>query len=261
MTACDPAWAPPPPNLALANDDVHVWHVALDQPAWLHQRLVRTLGSDELRRAERFHFEQDRKRFIVAHGLLREILGRYAGIAPGQLQFAYGRYGKPALAAPRCELSLRFNLAHSDGLALIAVARGAEVGVDVERVRPIPDVEQIAERFFSAGEHAVLRALPPGQKLEAFFNCWTRKEAYVKARGDGFACCLDRFDVSLTPGEPARLLRVDADPHDTGRWFLLELTLASGYVAALAGEGDSRRPVGWRWPEYEDAGDLPGPRL
>ena len=132
---------------------------------------------------------------------------------------------------------LRFNLSHSQGLALYAVTRGREIGVDLECIRPISDAEQIAERFFSAHENAVFRTIPAHEKPKAFFNCWTRKEAYLKALGDGLARPLDEFDVSLAPGEPAKLLRIEGAPQEASRWSLNRLEPGSGYVAALAVEG------------------------
>jgi 4'-phosphopantetheinyl transferase len=144
---------------------------------------------------------------------------------------------------------LRFNVSHSHGLALYAVTRRRKIGIDIERVRPISGPEQLAARFFSAGENAELCALPEHVKHEAFFNCWTRKEAYVKARGEGLSLPLNQFDVSLNPGEPARLLRVERDPQEAARWSLQGLTPAPGYVAALAVEGHGWRLACWEWRE------------
>jgi 4'-phosphopantetheinyl transferase len=205
------------------------------------QNLQLTLAADEIARAERFYFQKDREHFIVARGLLRLILSCYLYVAPDQLRFCYGSHGKPALAITSGQDRLCFNLAHAHGLALYAVARGREVGIDLERLRLIPDAEQIAARFFSPRENAVFRALPSSKRQEAFFNCWTRKEAYIKAVGDGLARPLDRFEVSLRPGEPARLLSVEGDAQEASRWVLQDLTPAPGYVAAIAVEGH-----GWR---------------
>jgi 4'-phosphopantetheinyl transferase len=253
MMALDLLWGPPPADLALSSDDVHVWRASLDQPAWRLERLAQMLSADERAKAERFYFERDRKRFIVSQGLLRTILSRYLTIEPNQLQFCYGRRGKPALAQMFGGGTLRFNMSHSHGLALYAIARDRKIGVDLERIRPILDAEQIAERFFSAQENAIFCVLPPSQKLKAFFNCWTRKEAYLKATGDGLARPLDQFNVSLAPGESARLLHVEGDPQEAARWSLQALTPAPGYVAALAVEGHGWRLACWQWPEYMDA--------
>jgi 4'-phosphopantetheinyl transferase len=143
-----------------------------------------------------------------------------------------------------------FNVSHSDELALFAVASDREVGIDVERVRPVTDPEQIADHFFSAPERTALRAVPPDRRLEAFFDCWTRKEAYVKARGDGLAHPLDQFAVSLGPGEPARFLPVAGYPTpEPSAWSLQALAPGNGYVAALAAEGHGWRTVSRRWPD------------
>lgn len=240
-------WGSPPAGWALSSDDVHVFCACLDQPASRLQHLAQTLSADERLRAERFHFEQDRKHFIIGRGLLRTILGSYLDIEPSQLQFCYGSYGKPVLAETFGKGKLRFNLSHSQGLALYAITREREIGVDIEHVRPVPEAEQIADRFFCERESAVFRALPPSQKPKAFFNCWTRKEAYIKAIGDGLAWPLDQIEVSLAPGEPARLLSIAGDPSSAQRWEILELTPACSYVAALAVEGHNWRISCWQW--------------
>lgn len=251
ITVLDPLWGPPPAELALSSNDVHVWCAFLDEPTWRLQRLVQTLSANERVKAEHFHFERDRRRFIVSQGLLRMILSRYLSIKPNQLQFCYGHRGKPALTQTFGGDTLHFNMSHSHELALYAITRDREIGVDVERIRPIPDIEQIAERFFSAKENAVFCALPPSQKLEAFFNCWTRKEAYLKATGDGLARPLDQFAVSLAPGKAARLLHVEGDVQETTRWSLQRLTPAPGYVVALAVEGHGWRLACWWCSEKE----------
>lgn len=213
------------------------------------QQLAETLAPDERQRAERFHFERDRRRFIVGRGVLRRILGRYLALEPNRLQFCYGPWGKPALAgiSTTQEGQFCFNLAHSQSLALYAVTCERELGVDIEYIRAVPEAEQIAARFFSAQENTVLRSLPPQQKQEAFFNCWTRKEAYIKAIGDGLAQPLAEFDVSLTPGEPASLLRISGDTQAAAGWSIQALTPAPGYVAALAVKGHDWQLKCWQW--------------
>ena len=249
MTALDGTWSFPPADLTLLSNDVHVWQIYLDQPASRLQQLAQTLSVDEQSKAERFYFEKDRKHFIVGRGFLRLILGRYLGIEPSQLQFCYGSRGKPDLAEIFSGSKLRFNLSHSHGLALYAFTCDRSVGVDIECIRPMPAAEQIVERFFSPREHSVFCSLPQNQKLEAFFNCWTRKEAYIKAIGDGLAHPLDRIEVSLTPGEPARLLSIEGNTHEASRWSLLELKPTSGYVAALVVEGSAWCLARWQWLE------------
>ena len=235
----------------LRSDEVHVWFVELDQLASCMHDLQQTLDGNERVRAERFYFRRDRDHFIVAHGLLRLILSRYLNIEPSDLRFCYSLYGKPMLAKEVDGDRLRFNLSHSHGLALYAVTRARELGIDIERIRPDLAYEQLAARFFSPREVAALRAVPTSHRLGAFFNCWTRKEAYIKARGEGLSFPLDHFDVSLAPGEPATLLSTIGDPLETSRWSLRELDLAPGYTAALAVEGHDWRLKFWQWQQTD----------
>jgi 4'-phosphopantetheinyl transferase len=233
--------------LNLSSSDVHLWRAWLDQPGWLVQRFTQTLSKDEQQRAGRFHFASDRRRFVVGRAILRAILGQYLGVEPGQVQFSYGPKGKPSLL--QRDTQLCFNVSHSRELVLYAVTLGREVGVDVEYIRPMSDAEQITERFFSPQECAAFSALPAEQKPEGFFNCWTRKEAYLKACGDGITRPLDQFSVSLIPGEPARLLRVEGDSGETSRWRLKALTPAPDYVAAIAVAGINWQLACWTWSE------------
>lgn len=237
----DDWWLPVPETLTLSHEEVHVWRASLDVAARHTQDLRCTLTIDELSRAERFVYAQDRERFIVARGLLRAVLGRYLNVAPEQLRFRHGASGKPALAAESGGHGIHFNLSDSHGLVLYAVALNREVGVDVEHVHPIPEAAELVARFFSFSERAEFRALAPDDQLGAFFRCWTRKEAYIKAKGQGFALPLDRFDVSVAPGRSAELLNVDGYPYEASRWSLCDLSPAPGYVGALAVEGH-----GWR---------------
>jgi 4'-phosphopantetheinyl transferase len=195
------------------------------------------LSADEQTRAERFYFPRDQQRFIIARGLLRVILSRYLGMEPGDLRFCYNPHGKPALA-PECGRErLRFNLSHSHEHVVYAVTREREIGIDLEHVRVDLADRDIAARYFSPREAAALAALPPELQRLAFFNCWTRKEAYIKASGQGLLIPLHQFDVSLAPGEPAALLSTQWNPQEAGRWSLRALTPGPDYVAALAVEG------------------------
>ena len=245
----EPQWHLPPPELVLSSADVHVWRVPLEQPRARVRQLVQTLSDDERARAGRFHLERARRRFTVGRGVLRGIVGRYLGLKPGQVQFRYDPRGKPYLSEGSGDGALRFNLAHAHELALYAFTWGREVGVDLEYVHPMPEVTQIGTRFFSPRENAVLSTVPEGQRLEAFFHCWTRKEAYLKAIGEGLSRRLDQFDVSLFPGEPARLLHVEGDPQEAARWSIQALTPGVGYVAAIVVErqGWQMRYWDWKW--------------
>ena len=239
-------WPHPPVELVLSTNDVHVWRASLAPPSSLLHHLARTLAAEERERAERFYFQRDRDRFVVCRGILRSTLGGYLGVEPKAIRFRYGAYGKPFLADAKANLC--FNLSHAHGLALFAFTLDREVGVDVESVRPLPEARQIAEQFFSPGEIAALSQVPPGKIAEAFFNCWTRKEAFIKAKGKGLSWPLAHVEVSLAPGEPARLLGIVGEPREASRWHLQALTPAPGYAAAICVEGSDVRLECWEWP-------------
>jgi 4'-phosphopantetheinyl transferase len=241
-------WRSPSELTVLGCDEVHVWQADLDQAPPRIQRFLDDLAEDERARAQRFHFDRDRERFIVARGMLRAILGRYVHRAPGSLCFCYGAHGKPALAEETGADAIHFNVSHSSGTALFAVTRGRKLGIDIERIRSDLAIAGIAQRFFSRREVAMLRALPTESLRQAFFRCWTCKEAYIKGRGDGLSLPLDGFDVSLAPGESA-VLSIELDPSEAARWSLRELTAAPGYAAAVAVEGQGSRLACWQWPD------------
>ena len=239
-------WPVPPSSPRLGPDEIHIWSAALDPPETSVVPLAATLSSDERIRAARFVFPIHRRHFTVGRGFQRAVLGRYLQLQPAQLRFRYGQWGKPALTASQGG-DLTFNLSNSGGIALLAVARRRRLGVDVELIRPLTDLASIAESYFSAAENAVLANLPAEQQADAFFNCWTRKEAYIKAVGGGLSLPLDAFDVSLTPGAPAALLATRPDPAEARRWSLRALDPAAGYAAALIFDGPPARLSSWRW--------------
>lgn len=231
----DARWVSPPTELALGPNEIHVWSARLDrEPAEL-RTLSALLNRAEAERAARFVFERHRARFAVARGVLRSILSRYLACRPAEIGFESNEYGKPSLSAGGPGgTAVHFNVSHSEGLALYAFSAETELGVDVERIREDLATAEIAERFFSPGEVRALAALPPHLLTEAFFNCWTRKEAYIKALGKGVSHPLDRFTVSLDPGRPALLLADETDPAACDRWSLRALHTDPGYAAALA---------------------------
>ena len=228
-------WLEPPPLLTLPADEVHVWRAGLDLDEPTLERLLPTLSGDERARAARFYFRQDRGRFIAARGLLRAILARYLGTNPGELRFHYGRHGKPMLPGE----DLRFNLSHSHGLAIYALARGREVGIDLELIRADFPWLTTAERFFSPWEIAMLRSLPPERQRAVFFACWTRREASAKARGVGMANL-------FSPSEEghASLRAASEIP-----WAQYALAPGPGYAASLVVEGESARLRLFQWVE------------
>lgn len=212
--------------------DVHVRWLELDLPAERVAALRATLSDDERRRADRFLIPGVGARFTAGRGQLRAVLARYLGARPEELRFAYGPQGKPSLGGTE----LRFNLSHSAARGVLAVTRGAELGIDVERVRPEVEYEGLARRFFSPGEAEALRTVAPELRAAAFFAAWTRKEAFIKAKGGGLSIPLDRFQVTLRPGENAALLCTEWDPAEAGRYCLEALSDAAGpgWAAALA---------------------------
>ena len=222
------------PGLALDSAEVHLWQASLDgRPADIFESF---LSPDELDRANRFHFAQDRNHFVVARGLLRNLLGAYLGISRAEFRFSYGAKGKPFLLLDG-QTQINFNLSHSHGRAAFAFSRGRELGVDLEYVKEDFEAELIASRFFSRAEVLALRAVPAELRNQAFFNCWTRKEAYIKARGEGLSMPLDEFDVSLRPGEPAALLNNYREEREVERWSIKAIPAPADYIGALVVEG------------------------
>ena len=223
--------------LALPEVEVHVWCLSLESPPEGLAAFAALLSPDEKRRADRVVFEEDRDHTIVGRGLLRTLLGGYLGQDPARLEFTYGPQGKPALARDGPGSSLEFNLSHSGGLAIYAFSWGRRLGIDLERVRHLPEADRLASRFFSARENALIRSRSGEPKLVAFFTIWTCKEAILKAEGDGLTKPLSRTEVSLSEGQPVRLISVDGSTGRAAHWRLETFAPAPGYQAALAVEG------------------------
>ena len=222
------------PGLSLEASEVHLWQAALDgRPADIFESF---LSPDELARANRFHFVNDRNHFVVARGLLRNLLAAYLGFNCANLRFSYGAQGKPFLLLDN-QTQINFNISHSHGRAAFAFSRGRELGIDIEYVKDDFDDELIANRFFSRTEVLSLRTVPAELRKQAFFNCWTRKEAYIKARGEGLSMPLDQFDVTLRPDEPVRLLNNYREEREVSRWSMLAIPAPKGYAGALVVEG------------------------
>ena len=204
------------------------------------------LSSDEQMRAERFRFDREWRRFIVGRGTLRIILGRYLNLSPEEVEFEYRPNGKPVLSAGLLHTTLCFNLSHSGEMLLLAVTYDRAVGVDIESINLDLDVETLAERFFSPAERAELQARPADRRLASFFSGWTRKEAYLKARGEGLTYPLDQFSVSMDCDQPAKLLDVKDDPRELSRWSFHTLAPAPGYIGALVVEGQNCHLAQWQ---------------
>ena len=228
-------WIPAPEPFNVLIHQVDIWRISLDLMPDSVKLFESTLSADEAERAARFHFEVDKNRFIVAHGALRNILSRYLQNNSAELTFSLNQYGKPTLV----NSTLEFNLSHSGEFALVAVTQGRKVGVDVERIRQGISSHVIAQQYFSKAEVAELQSLPLEQRESAFFICWTRKEAYIKAQGLGLSLPLESFDVSLTPGHPAILRATRPDPKESARWRFLSLDVDLNYAGAIAVENDT----------------------
>lgn len=225
---------------------MHVWLVAL--AAETRAEAVEMLAPSERDRAARFATDTARNNFIQRRCALREILAGYLGIEPRDLAFSTNAFGKPSLIAPSAGATLSFNASHSGTIAAIAVATSGRIGIDVEQLRPLVDAEQIAARFFAAGESATLAALRPRDRVEGFFNAWTRKEAVVKALGAGLSIPLDAFEVSLRPSEPPAILRWDIAGEDASGWRLRHFDAVADHVVALAVDFDATACHCRRWP-------------
>lgn len=234
-------------SFLLPPGELHLWRIDLDARDVAPDGLSACLSAEELHRAERFAREADRRRFVVSHASQRTILGQYLATEPIDVAFRCRLGGKPELATANGQLPLRFNLSHSGEMALVAITRDREIGVDIEHIRPSIDASGIVERFFAPGECAVWRTLPHQEQTAAFFRCWTRKEAYLKARGVGLSSGLDRFEVSFAPDEAARLLC--SDPTDaTANWHIYDVSPNAEYMAACVVEGAAERIAVFDWP-------------
>jgi 4'-phosphopantetheinyl transferase len=240
-------WELPSVGAELGADEAHVWRASLDQPASAIEKLAPLLSRDEYQRAERFRRTTDRQRFIAGRGILRKIISAYLAFAPNEVQFTYNEYGKPFISTDQNRCGLSFNLSHSNGVALYAIARGRRVGIDVEYMRDDFATLEVAERFFSKDELEALKAVACDQRTKAFFNCWSRKESYIKAIGMGVSYPLDGFTVSLdvTPA----LLKVDGDATEAARWKMYGLDPGEEYAAALIVENPPVSIRRIRWDE------------
>lgn len=234
-------WHAALPGLTLTEKDLHVWRVSLVQPVDFIGELETVLSDDERERAGHFRFKRDQNRYIVSRGILRKLLGSYVNRSPEVVDFEYGPYGKPSLGGCFAESGIRFNLSHSNDLAVYAFAVGCEVGIDIEQIQPLADLEIMAEHTFSMQEYNAWKKMPPDHRVSGFFTYWVLKEAYIKARGSGFSFPPDLFSVSAEPGEKPTLVEVIGEPGEPGRWILECLMPRDGYIGALAIEGKEVR--------------------
>ena len=238
------SWIKPPPTISLAHREAHVWLANLPLAFKHLDQLAGVLSSDERARAEKFHFAEHRERWQATRGILRTLLGRYAEAGANEIAFHYGAFGKPALLHP-ASAGLHFNASHAGDYAVFAITRAGETGVDIERVRnELPRHDEIARRYFAPGEQRQLFALPEHERAGAFFTLWTRKEAFVKARGTGLFSGLEKFEVSL---REARVLSVADADRDSLNWWMAELPAVPDYAGAVVVQAPSCTARFWNW--------------
>ena len=246
MPDLHPSWPAPSSGLLLPASEIHIWQALLDMPTDLLAHLKKSLSADEVARAERFQFQQHREHFIVARGILRDILSRYLHCTPDTIRFSYNSFGKPAIQVFPQEDTIAFNLSHSNGVALYVFQRGGDIGIDVERLDKPIDLLQAGALVFSPAEMLALRALSPALQRTVFFQYWTRKESFIKALGKGFSLPLHLIDVSQASLEP--VLQADYPEAPFGRtdWYVWDFIPRSRYAAAVAAKGKD-----WQFSFYQ----------
>ena len=238
-------WLNAPDNLILSDEEVHIWRADLEVDECFQSSFLKLLSPDEKNRARKFRFAKDSRNFIAARGILRLLIGKYLEINPAEISFQYSKFGKPGIVNNN---SLQFNISHSQNIALFAFTKRFNIGIDVEFVNPDIEVKDIAANFFSKNEILNLLALAEEQQTLGFFNCWTRKEAFIKAVGEGLSFPLDKFEVSLEPDKPAKLLATDWEPEAVSKWSIYSMSPAANFVGSLAIEGFVDQVKFWNWP-------------
>lgn len=236
-------------SINLPKHAVHIWKVSLDVLSYSVYEFQKILSDEERGRADRFCFEKDRCRYIVRVGILREILSNYTGRKPRMLKFCYGEHGKPRLNDCSGKSNIHFSLSHSEGLALYAFSRDYDLGIDIELIRSIPEMEQIIKLFFSEKEKVAFEAILGNEKLEAFFKYWTRKEAFIKAMGDGLYRPLDSFDISMISPEAGVPIRISENSKIISKCFIYDFIPAPRFSGALAILGQNFEVFHINWSE------------
>ncbi len=256
--AAIPAWSVPGDNACreIAAGCVDIWRARIDLAPGDVSSFFELISADEQARADRFRYPHHRSRYIASHGILRKILGLYLDVPPKEICFAADSHGKPYLTAPCTPADLRFNLSHSRDMALYAVTRSRDVGIDVEHLERAGNSLEIARRFFAPAEADAIASAPDELRRKAFLTCWTRKEAFLKAKGDGLSIPLNAFEVTVWPESPPALLSVGWDASDHLKWVLFDIDPGGDYVASIAVEqGVSELrcfDADWTW-RFKDA--------
>lgn len=243
------SWNKPPAGLLLSRKDVHIWRAVLDLPGKSVQQLKGSLSNDEIMRAERFRHERDRNHFISARGILRLILAGYLSVEPGTIRFGYDKEDKPGLQNGSGRADIQFNLSHSEGLALYVFTRNHETGIDIERIRNFPEMEQIVEQFFSTKERALFATLPSSEKKEKFFNWWTRKEALMKAMGKGLTYPLNSFDLLPADGKSIESIKTWRYDNEQTSWSIWDIRAAEDFAGAVVVKEGNWNVQYWQWLE------------
>lgn len=245
-------WRFPPPKIDLQTNEIHAWCAPLSLGRKTLDQHLSILDDQEKERAERFLAASDKRRFVKGRSLLREILSFYLQMDPRDIKFEYSEYHKPAIANYHPE-HFEFNVSHSEDLIVIGISRSIPIGLDIESTNRSQKDLELASEFLSPGELALLQKVPETQKLEAFLNCWTRKEAYLKAIGKGLVDSLSEIRVNIAPGEPARFISLYGDKLEPKEWLLQSIQPAIGFTGAVACRQRGLRLACWRWPENAEA--------
>ncbi len=246
-------WNIPPENFFLSNQDLHVWRAALDLKRDRIQEYSKWLSNDEMEKAESYYSVRDKDRYVVARGILRTILASYSGTEPAAIRFCYEENGKPVLLDPYGKKSIYFNVSHSEGLALYVFARSFNVGIDVEFMRDISEMDEIVKEFFSAKERICFDALPAGERKKVFFKWWTLKEAYTKATGRAVFHSSDEPDVLALIDEQENSWHIMGNSDDASTWSISDITPDQDCAGAIAVEGTDFNIHYWHWPNEHES--------
>jgi 4'-phosphopantetheinyl transferase len=247
MTPSKTLWRSHPEKVILKDNEVHLWIASLVLNSKIIHKLRSTLSTDEIERADRFHFQKNRHSFIAGRGILRSILAHYLENKPREIGFIYNTHGKPSIANMPVGAGINFNLSHSHGLAVYAFTGRRRIGIDIERMRSNLSFEKIANRFFTSAEFEKLSALAHDEFIQGFFYLWTQKEAYIKARGKGLSIPLNQFGITISTDKTARINEIGRNRDEECIWSFYTLTPAPGYVGTLAAEGKNPRIKYWTW--------------